>query len=391
MDFSSESQRQTIRVQSTGTSTHVVTGATGFVGSAIVLELLARTENDEVVGIVRVGNGQNPTQRLRQILHPLVDGYGLPKSLVDAIDRRVTAVAGDLEQRHCGVAVQVPGRVEFWHSAASLHYQDRHRKQIERTNVGGTKNALDLANELDTECFNMVSTAYVAGSQRGLIEAEGAGVENVNNLYERSKVEAERAVTASDINYRVLRPGVVVGHSKTRHTTSTDGLYGFVRSLAKFGRILERSQPGLSQRLALTLVTEPQGTIDLVPIDHVAREAVALWQSGAPPDYYHLTNPTPPRIGDTVDAAFKAAGLRVPRQVDDRDLQNETDLKLQTRVDFYASYLNNPKRFDRSNVFQILGEAAEKGFLMDSAVLDSFCEWYVETANLRSAALPTVR
>ncbi len=83
--------------------TNVITGATGFVGSALVLELLLRTD-DDVIGIVRPKDDQSPTERLHAVLLPLVDGYDLPPAMVDAISSRVSAVAGDLEHERCGVA-----------------------------------------------------------------------------------------------------------------------------------------------------------------------------------------------------------------------------------------------------------------------------------------------
>ncbi len=379
--------------------THIVTGATGFVGSALTLELLLRTD-EPVIGIVRPREGTTATARLQQVLAPLVEGYELPAGLLDAIEQRVTALPGDLEQPHCGLdrrptrfESDTPNLVdaEFWHCAASLQYQDRHQEAIDRTNIGGTANALDLAETIRARRFNMVSTAYVAGSQRGIIKAIPGELDLVNNLYERSKVVAEQQVRDRDLVYRIMRPSVVIGHSVTRHTTSSDGLYGFLRGLRKFRAVLDRTSPGLADELRVRMLAHAEGSIDLVPIDHVVADAVGLSLADAPTGHYHLSNPTAPNIGDAIGAAFDAAGLRPPLVVKSREGFTSTDTKLSERVDYYNSYIVNAKRFDRSAVEAVLGDEAKKGCVLDSPVLGSFCRWYLDDFERTRTGLQAVR
>ena len=197
---------------------------------------------------------------------------------------------------------------EFWHCAASLQYQDRHRVQIEKTNVTGTANALHLAKQACSPVFNMMSTAYVAGSRQGNIRAEAPDIAYANNCYERSKIMAEQQVLDSGITARIMRPSVVIGHSKTYHSISADGLYGFIRNLTKFRNALERTQVGLSQTLNVSIAVgglqyrrvgghfevHATGCIDLVPIDAVVEDAVGLSNAGAAPGYCLLyTSPSP--------------------------------------------------------------------------------------------------
>ena len=68
--------------------------------------------------------------------------YGLDR----AISERCHAVEGDIHSENCGAhAGSFPRPDQFWHVAASLHYQDRYAAEIHRTNVEGTRNALALA------------------------------------------------------------------------------------------------------------------------------------------------------------------------------------------------------------------------------------------------------
>lgn len=370
--------------------THVITGATGFVGSAIVAELLLRTD-DDIVGVVRPKPGLTPTERLHGVLQPLVDGYRLPESMNEAITTRVRAVAGDLEQPGCGVEDALPVGAEFWHCAASLQYQDRHREVIERSNIAGTRHAIDAARAIGCHRFNMVSTAYVAGARSGLIEPIPGDADLLNNLYERSKVAAEQIVRSSGLRHRILRPGVVIGHSETRHTTSSDGFYGFLRSLRKFRSVLDRTQPGLADRHRATIVADDEGTLDLVPVDHVAADAVALSLADAPEGHYHLTNDTGPTIASAIRTCFDLAGLQPPILVGDAAGLGSMDTKLKERLDFYNSYLVNPKRFDRSSVREVLGDRASSGLLLDDDTLAEFGSWYLEAFESKRARLPVAR
>lgn len=371
--------------------THAVTGATGFVGSAVVLELLARTDQP-IVGIVRPNEGLTPTERLHGVLLPLVEGYGLPATTADAIKARVTAVPGDITSPACGVSEPASlAGADFWHCAASLQYQDRHRKVIERSNVGGTANALDLASITRCRRFNMISTAYVAGSRSGVIAPIPGDPRLVNNLYERSKLTAENLVRASGLDWRILRPGVVIGHAETSHTISSDGLYGFLRSLGKFRRVLERTQPGLVDRLQVRIVANGDGLLDLVPVDHVAADAVGLHLADAPEGHYHLTNPTPPTIGDTLGTAFDRAGMQQPILVEDTSELTSVDAKLHDRIDFYSSYIVNPKFFDRTSVTDVLGDEAHRGIELGRDELARFCDRYLDIFEGARSALPAAR
>lgn len=59
------------------TRAQLVTGATGFVGAALVLELLARTE-DTLVCVVRPREGVTVQERLLAALEEAADAYEVP-------------------------------------------------------------------------------------------------------------------------------------------------------------------------------------------------------------------------------------------------------------------------------------------------------------------------
>lgn len=377
-------------------SVHFVTGATGFVGAALVLELLQRT-SDDVVCLVRP-HGAFVTTRLHEALLHAAKSYGAPESVIAAIRERCRAVAGDVEQPGCGVAeAEIGDCSQFWHSAASLRFEDRYAEEISRVNVQGTAHALELAGRLGATQFNYVSTAYVCGSREGtILETEQPADVPLNNHYERSKVAAESLVIADPrFARRIFRPSIVIGHSRTLAATNFTGIYGFLRKLNAFQGMMARTQKGLMARKSVRLRLDVEGTLDLVPIDRVAANAVTIALSTKPVapeiDYYHLTNPHAPRTASVVDTMAELTGLSPMTFVKGNSDFDWLDEQFNSRIDFYASYLNCQKTFDRKNVVAIVGVEPSEPYAMSVPILKKYCGWYLDLLNAERAGLPETR
>jgi thioester reductase-like protein len=114
--------------------THLITGGTGFVGSAVILELLRQTDAD-VVAVVRPAGG-SPRERLLEALGHAAAVYEADDELLEAIEVRCHAIGGDLGEPHCGVdPAALPPIRSVWHCAASLRYEDRCAREIFATNL----------------------------------------------------------------------------------------------------------------------------------------------------------------------------------------------------------------------------------------------------------------
>lgn len=354
---------------------HVVTGGTGFVGGALVFELLDQTTSDLAV-IVRPSGDRSPAERFHEALGAAREAYGYDPRLLAAAKARCQILVGDVTQPACGVTADLEVD-QFWHCAASLNYENRHRAEIEGTNVTGTRSALALAERLRARTFNYVSTAYVAGKNRGLIREELHADVDTNNIYERSKREAEACVAATtSMATRILRPSIVIGHSRTRAATAFSGFYGFVRGLLQFKGIVGRAQSGLLERTRLRMRVDPDLGINLVPVDSVVRQAVQLALSDAGGGVFHLTHPSPPKVGDVIRTIFREVGLNEPEFVADREDMTWLDKQLDKRLDFYGSYVVGDKHFDRTRSNTVLGSTDE--LPCDDATISAYCRWYLD-------------
>jgi nucleoside-diphosphate-sugar epimerase len=318
--------------------------------------------------------------------------YRYPATLVEQIPRRCRVVVGDVTQPLCGVQGIPSGVTHFWHSAASLRYENRYADEIFSTNTNGAANALGLATRMGASCFAYVSTAYVAGTRRGTIREEPVLNAETNNLYEQSKVHAETLLLSqSEIPVLVFRPSIVIGHSRTRVAINFSGMYGFFRKVFQFKRIMNRAQEGFGERQQVRIKLDPNVPSNLIPVDIAADEAVRICLSGAPPAIYHLTHPAPPRTGDVVRLMFSEVGMRPPLYTDTAADFTWLDSKFNERIDFYSSYIVGEKVFDRSNTEQALqGRGPDiEPLTMDR--LRGHFQWYLPKLVQERAGLPASR
>jgi HAD superfamily hydrolase (TIGR01490 family) len=152
-----------------------ITGATGFLGTALVERLLRAVPGSELVLIVRAGRRTTPAQRAKREIFGNDAFARLRSELGDRfdaeMDARVKVVNGDVSVDGLGLDEQ--GRAALAscdtviHSAALVSFDAPLDRAVE-TNLLGPKRVLDVLNDIGaTPHVVAVSTAYVAGTRRG--------------------------------------------------------------------------------------------------------------------------------------------------------------------------------------------------------------------------------
>ena len=269
--------------------TYFITGATGFIGKRLVKKLLAR-RNAVVYFLIRPES--------RDKVPKLLDYW-------ETDGTRAVPVVGDLVTPLLGLSPadvkKLKGKVEhFFHLAAVYDLKADAESQV-AINVEGTKNAVALANEIDASVFQHVSSIAAAGMYEGVFredmfeEAEG-----LDHPYFATKHESEKiARTEARMPWRVYRPGLVVGDSKTGEMDKIDGPYYFFKLIQKMRELLPPWMP---------MVGLEGGRINIVPVDFVvdAIDHIAH-KKGLDGQAFHLVDPTPYRVGDVLNIFARAA------------------------------------------------------------------------------------
>jgi NAD(P)-dependent dehydrogenase (short-subunit alcohol dehydrogenase family) len=259
-----------------------VTGATGFIGRHLLERLLER-EGDIYV-LVREGSAEK-LERWRG-------------------QKRVKPVFGDLTQSQLGIdeeaREQLRGVDHFFHCAA-IYDITADETQNALLNIGGTQNAIDLANVLGAKRFHHMSSIAVAGNYDGhFTEDDFDEGQNLPTPYHRTKFESEKLVRERlQVPWRVYRPSLVVGNSKTGEMDKIDGPYYFFKAIQKLRHALPEWFP---------LVSLEFGRTNIVPVDYVAAAVDHIAHvDDLDGQAFHIVDPKPPRSGDVMNTFADAA------------------------------------------------------------------------------------
>jgi nucleoside-diphosphate-sugar epimerase len=353
---------------------HLITGATGFVGSALSVELLARDPNCEVTCLSRPKGNQSGLARTMTALQTVADLY---EYSVPDLSARVSVIEGDFDS----LPELIPPVDVAWHTAASLKYLNRDRAEIEAVNVTAVSRMVDWLTYHGIRELNHISTAYVSGQREGdCAETDDVYEYEPNNTYEETKRVGERLVRDSGLRWRILRPSIVVGHSLTYEGMSDSGAYGFLKNTLTFKDRIARIFGDLYSNASMHLLTTPNAQVDLIPIDRCVRAAVYAGERADPYSVTHITNASGPTIGDAIRSVFEVCEMAQPTFVSQTGQLSDIDSKFSEKIEFYAPYIRQEKHF-----LQADDEIAKiSNVTIDRGDLDRMFTRYISTRTGRA-------
>jgi nucleoside-diphosphate-sugar epimerase len=355
------------------THTVLLTGATGFLGSHIAAEMIRRgvplwvvcRPNKHLTGRERfdrtlawLGVKPRDPSRLR-----VLEGF---------LDRPNLGLDQDQEEE---IRDQVD---EIIHCASNTSFAERKKNEVEKANITGLGNVLDLAGKSRCYFFHHLSTAYVAGKRKGVCREAPVEAGAFTNVYEESKHRGERMVTErcprEGIRWGIYRPSIVYGDSRTGKSFSFRALYYPVRTVLYFKNLYQtdlleqdgrrakemgvRMEADGAVRLPLRLEVNPQGGINLIPVDFFVQAFMAVWENSPEGGIFHLVNPRPKRIEHLIEYTQRLFRITGIRAVSGEDFQktprNPLEILLETFLEAYQPYIRDQRVFDCRKTAPIL-------------------------------------
>ncbi|MER6735590.1 thioester reductase domain-containing protein, partial [Streptomyces puniciscabiei] len=275
----------------------LLTGATGFLGSHMLLDLL-RHSDAHVYCLVRAADEEAAVARLGEALK----SYRLPWS--SEVRRRVTVLPGDIRRPRLGLSD------ELWHTlaheldsvvgvAAAVDFL-RGYQSLRASNVLGALTLAELAATGRPKPLHHISSIAVFNEVGITSMGEDDPLAHVDRLvsgYDQSKWAAEVALRRArdhGLVVTALRPGGIGGHTKTGAYNPQDLSSGLISAFGRF-----RTVPAFRY-------------LNAAPVDWVSRVAVAaICEPDAWGYDYNLTG-VPNTLDDVVrDMALGGMHVRV--------------------------------------------------------------------------------
>ncbi|MGV0627000.1 SDR family oxidoreductase [Mycolicibacter minnesotensis] len=265
---------------------YVVTGGTGFIGRRAVARLLEIRPDAQVWVLVRRAS------------------LGRFERLCAEWGERVKPLVGDLTADNLGLtdsAIAELGDIDHVLHCAAIYDITAGAAEQQAANVEGTRAVIGLAKRLDATLAH-VSSIAVAGDFDGEFTEDDFDIgQQLPTPYHQTKFEAEALVRSTPgLRYRVYRPAVVVGDSRTGAMDKVDGPYYFFPLLARLAA-LPRITP---------MAVPDTGRTNVVPVDYVVDALIALMHTdGHDGRTFHLTAPKAIGLPEIYRAVAAEAGL----------------------------------------------------------------------------------
>ncbi|MDB9823099.1 SDR family oxidoreductase [Deltaproteobacteria bacterium] len=281
----------------------LVTGASGFLGSHLAMELAKK--GYWVVVLVRRLNGISAVDRFRRIAEWL--------EIDPETSSHIRVIEGDMCLAEFGIGKELYKELldsvtEIINCAADTSFMEKRRDLVERINLYGLKSLLDMAAKGNCVFFHQVSTAYVSGNVSGICEEKLACPDSFMNVYEETKCKAEhlaaRACEEAGIGLNIYRPGIVCGESSKGRTFRFNALYyplkSIYRLISTYKKDLNENGGGMAKKVGvrvdsdnrlvfpLKIMVKENAGINIIPVDFFTSMFVEIMENCTEGGIFHI-------------------------------------------------------------------------------------------------------
>ncbi len=351
----------------------LVTGATGFLGSHILAELLR--QGHEVVALCRPKGNLSGSDRMDRLL----DWFGLEAGR----RTRLAVLEGFLDQPDLGLAEEGFRRLqsgihEIIHCAAETRFSSRRRSESELVNLTGLAHVLGLAESGECDFFHHLSTAYAAGKRSGVCFEDLTDTADFYNVYEETKHHGERLAVQrckkAGIRLNIYRPAIVYGDAETGRSIRFNALYYPIK-VAHFLRNLyaEDLSNGGGKAAAMGVKAGPNGRIHLpiriedadrdgglhlLPVNYFTRVFIHLMMNELKGDIFHISGASPIPLVRVITYSrrfLNISGLEAasPEEFSSTP-RNGLEILFQSYTEAYRPYMQDTRRFSTRKTAALL-------------------------------------
>lgn len=320
----------------------LITGATGFLGSHLLEEI---SRDFETVYILSRKGYDEKFSHLSNVR--------VVKGDVTHLD---VLTIGDIERK------KILDDVDVVLHAAALYDLGASYSECFLQNVVGTQNILHLLGSMKKlVAFYYVSTIAVGDTEAFFLEEDLPARKSFNDAYSETKYLAEKIVRENlSERYvtRILRPGIIIGHSETHEMPKTDGPYYFLEAYKKHAKILKFL-------LAIPLSFNPRAKLPIIPVDHCARFIALLIRRDrreAKLKTYHLVSSELPTLSEflkDLNETFQLKTIYFP--VQENRLHNSL-LKMLGIPEGVLPFMFSRLSYDKTSTLEDLPEIKESTY-----------------------------
>jgi nucleoside-diphosphate-sugar epimerase len=361
----------------------VLTGATGFLGSHLMADMITKGYNIIVFG--RPAKNESLKDRIFRLLK----WFG-----VDNMFDQVTCIDTDLSQDNLGISTGEYSRLcsvvdSVIHCASDTSFSESKREKVMAANINNLKGILEFSKNAHVNFFHYISTTYVAGTGVTYCKETLSSVKTFTNVYEESKAAAENIISRfcdkNDIPLSIIRPSIVYGDSQTGRSLKFNALYFPVRSAQSIRDIylndlmnnggLKAAKNGIFIDkegylfLPLKIYLPYEGDINIIPVDYFVNTTVKIIENCSINGIYHLANPyrtTMKIVAKYYEQLMKVRGVEIIYGPMPNDLlRNPAEELFDRFIEPYRPYLSDNRVFDRTNTTLITDNLNPPEFTYD--------------------------